>query len=272
MRIESQGNKVENTNKKHRPTWLVALLILFVILFLLTTAIVGARLYERATADQYKVDLGLGGATGEIELFRIEYRNEQGEVVVKGKNADNVVAPGTSVSYDVRLRNNEDVIIDFVMLPFVEFLNESPVPVEFKIVDDYGNYILGSETAWVSAKNTNDFIHKGSIHPGEIYTYHITWQWAFEVGDEENAYDTYLGNQAEGVLPGVRVGIETESYANPVAPRDNRHMMHLLGDGVGCCWCCYLVWVFILATLVILIFAQRKIKKLEKANENQETI
>ena len=241
---------------------LIVLLVIVISLFLLTTIVLGSRLYDMATRDQYTVDMGLGEPDGSIDLFRIEYENELGEITVQGVNADNVVAPGTAVNYDIRLRNNDDVVIDFLMTPTVEFLTGDPVPVEFKMIDSYGNYILGDEETWVSPDDMNQLYHKGSIHPGEVFTYHVSWRWVFEVSDDQNSTDTYLGNaNAEG-SPGVRVGITTESVANPMPLKSNTHMMHLLGEGFGCCWCCYLVWLLILCCLLLVIWVMRLKKKL----------
>ena len=273
MSTEVQTNEAVQTEKtKKRPgTWLLILLIFVVILFLLTTVVLGSRLYELATRDQYTVDLGLGEVDESIELFRIEYSNTQGEITVQGVNADSVVAPGTSVNYNICLRNNDDVVIDFMMVPTVEFLNEDTVPVEFKVMDSYGNYILGDENTWVSPDDMNTLAHKGQIHPGEVFTYHVSWQWVFEVSDEQDAYDTSLGNQEGQVLPGVAVSIATESTANPyIAIKSNTHMMHLLGEGFGCCWCCWLVWILLLAAILLLVWVWRlckKLNKLEKALE-----
>ena len=269
---EKEAVQTETQAKKRRGTWLLILLIIFVILFLLTTAILGSRLYERATRDQHTVDLGLGEPEGTIELFRIEYENELGEITVRGVNADHVVAPGTTASYDIRLRNNDDVVIDFLMTPTVDFLTEDEVPVEFKIMDTYGNYILGSETEWADAADMNNLVHKGSIHPGEVFTYHVSWQWVFEVSSEQDEYDTYLGVQKGEVVPGVAVGITTEAAANPT-PVKNNHLMHLLGEGFGCCWCCWLVWFLLLVAVLLLVWIWRlrkKLSKLEKAMEEYE--
>ena len=265
-----QEVQTETKQKKRRGTWLLILLLIILILFLLSTIVLGSRLYDMATRDQYTVDLGMGEPEGVIELFRIEYSNAQGEITVQGANADNVVAPGTTVSYDIRLRNNDEVVIDFLMTPTVDFLTGDEVPVEFKIIDDYGNYILGSETEWVRSDDMNALAHKGQIHPGEVFTYHVSWRWIFEVSDEQDAYDTYLGNQDGEVLPGVRVGIETQASANPTPVKDNRHMMHLLGEGFGCCWCCYIVWLLLLVCLLLLIWVWRLRKKLSKHEETME--
>ena len=276
MSTALQTKETETKQKKHRSAWLLILLIIFVILFLLTTAILGAKLYDLATRDKYTVDLGMGEPVGEIELFRIEYANEQGEITVQGLNADNVVAPGTAVNYDIRLRNNDDVIIDFMMIPTVEFLTGDAVPVQFKIIDDYGNYILGSDTHWVGSDDMNNLYHKGSIHPGEVFTYHVSWQWIFEVSDEQDAFDTFLGNQNGEVLPGVKVGITTEAVANPqLATKDITHLTHLRGESFGCCWCCWLVWILLLVCLVLTIWIwrlQRKLNRHKKTIEEYENL
>lgn len=276
MSAELQTKETETKQKKHRGTGLLLLLIVFLILFLLTTAILGSRLYDMATRDRYTVDLGVGELDGSIELFRIEYENEQNEITVRGINADNVVAPGTAVNYDIRLRNNDEMVIDFVMIPEIEFLSGEEVPVQFKIKDDYGNYILGDEHTWVRSDDMNALQHRGSIHPGEVFTYHVSWQWIFEVDDEQDAYDTYLGSQDGEILPGVRVGISTEAALNTyVQTKDVTHLTHIRGESFGCCWCCWLVWVLVLICLLMVIWLFRqnkKISRLEKAVEEYEEL
>lgn len=259
--------KTSATRKKKLSAGLIVLLVVIVFLFLLSTIVLGSRLYEMATRDQYTVDMGLGEPDGSIELFRISYENELGQITVEGVNADNVVAPGTAVDYDIRLRNNDDVVIDFLMTPTVEFLTEDPVPVEFRMIDSYGNYILGDDETWVGADEMNLLYHKGSIHPGEVFTYHVSWRWVFEVSDKQNGIDTFLGNAGTEAAPGVRVGITTESVANPMPLKSNTHMMHLLGEGFGCCWCCYLVWLLILCCLLLVIWVMSLKKKLNAIDQ-----
>ena len=264
---EKESVQTDKRKKQHGGPWLLILLIIFIILFLLTSIVLGARLFERTARDQHTVDMGLESPTGDLELFCIQYENELGEVTVRGVNGDDVIAPGTSMDYDVRLRNNDEVIIDFVMAPEVEFLTGDAVPIEFKLQDAYGNYILGSDTQWASADGMNALTHKGTIHPGEVYTYHISWQWVFETDAQQDAQDTYLGSQSGDNTPGVRVGLTTEATANPVPPKSNTHMAHLLGQGFGCCWCCYLVWILLLAIILLLVWIWNLKKKLNKLEE-----
>jgi len=268
-RQQTQETEKKKRKKRGGP-WLWILLIIIIFLLLLTTVVLGSRLYDLATRDKLTVDLGMAEPTGEIELFRIEYANEHDQITVRGVNADNVVAPGTTVNYELRLRNNDEVVIDFVMCPAVEFLTNDWVPVEFKVIDEYGNYVVGDEDEWASAGDMNELEHFGEVHPGEVYTYHISWHWAFERGENEDEYDTYLGNLGGEVAPGVRVGIVTESSASAVEPITTSHMMHLLGEGFGCCWCCYLVWILLIICLVLLIIIWRQRRKLNRQGETMD--
>ena len=146
-----EAAQTETKQKKRGGTWLLILLIIFIILFLLTSIILGARLYRQATRDRYAVDLGVGTG-GELELFKIEYSNEAGEITVQGANGQNVIAPGTAVDYDINLRNRDDVTINYLLTPQVTYLTDDPIPMQVKLSDHYGNYLLAAipnGSAWM---------------------------------------------------------------------------------------------------------------------------
>ena len=256
------GTQTEQESKK-KSTTVGTLLVIALLLILLTFVILASRLYDMATRDKYAVDLGVG-TDGEIELFQIEYENTSGQLTVQGLNGENVVAPGTTVDYDIRLRNRDDVIIDFTMCPKADYLNDDPVPIVIKLVDNFGNYVLGSEYEWVSVDELNTVTHFGAIHPDEIYTYHLTWMWSFENGIDGDRYDTYLGNQNGQFLPGVEVSINAEASASAIT------FQHIF----GCCWCCYVVWLLVLIILALLLwicYLLRKLKKQKELLEEYET-
>lgn len=262
--VLEQNVQTETKPKKRRGTWLLILLLIVLLLFLLSTAVLGSQLRRSAARDQYSLDLGMGSPDGKMELFRMEYAGTSGEITVRGTNGENVVAPGTAIDYDLRLRNQGDCIIDYVMTPSVEFFTGAQVPVQFKVMDTYGNYILGSDTVWADAGQLSGLVHRGSVHPGEVATYHIAWQWAYEVSDLQDAEDTALGNADGEDLPGLTVYIRTQASANPTPLKSNAHMMHLLGEGFGCCWCCYLVWLLLLVCVLLLVWIWR-LRKPEEA-------
>ena len=271
MNNQATEQNIRSNQNKRRSAGLAIALAVFIILFLLTTAVLGSRLYNLVTRDQYTVDLGVNEPIGELELFRIEYSNADGNITVKGVDGANVVAPGTVAGYDIRLRNNEDVALDFVMSPSVSFLTGEVIPVEFKMTDSFGNYILGSDSYWVSAATVNTLEHKSSIHPGEVYTYHITWRWVFEVSDAQNAYDTALGTTDGAAVPGISVGVVTEAVANPyLTTKDITHVTHLQRESFGCCWCCWLVWVLLMACILLMLWLWLLHKKLNSYEQTME--
>lgn len=271
MSTQLQQNTAETETKQKKKRGAGALvwvlLVIFLILFLLSTVILGARLYEMATRDNYAVDMSIG-LDGTLELFKIEYSNETGDITVQGTDGQKVVAPGTTVDYDVHLRNQDDVDIDYVMTPQVRYTTGDPVPLQVKLMDHYGNYLLGSESEWASIDDLNNVVHKGSIDEGEVYSYYLIWQWPFDSGDDEDAYDTYLGNQNGETLPGVEVSILTESTADPVG--HGLDFRHLFGDGFGCCWCCYLVWILLLVIVLLLVWISRIRKKMRRQEDTLE--
>lgn len=267
MPIQStQQTAADTKQKKRKGTLLWVLLAFFILLFLLSTVVLASRLYELATRDKYAVDLHIGGDSG-LTLFKIEYQNETGEITVQGSNGEDLVAPGTAVDYDIRLRNSDDVAIDFVLLPSVRYLTEDPIPLQVKLVDNYGNYLLGSDTEWVGIDSLNGIAHKGTVREGEVYSYYLSWQWAFESGDD--AYDTYLGNREGAVLPGVEVSFLTESTANP-NPAQRHTGLHLLDGSFGCCWCCWFVWLLLLAVVLLLVWIGRQRKQLRQQEDALE--
>ena len=44
------------------------------------------------------------------------------------------------------------------MNPIVEYLTDDEVPIEFRIVDEYGNYIIGSDSTWANAESMNELV------------------------------------------------------------------------------------------------------------------
>lgn len=269
---KNEKKKEKEKTKRSWPVWVVVLLIFIVLLLILSTIILGWLLYERTTTDQHSVSMSVGDPDGQLEIFRIEYSNEDGQITVKGAKDHKVLAPGTTVDYDIRLRNNDEVVVDFLMTPLVEFLTEDEVPIEFKMIDNYGNYILGSDNTWASVDSINKLQHNGSVRPGEVYTYHLSWQWVFEKDEGQNAYDTYLGNEEGKVLPGVKMSIRTHSTEGSLSIDSGTDNENIAGR--GCCCRCplyfHVVFLFLLVIIFFVVWTWRMHRKLFKNKKKKK--
>ena len=110
-----------------------------------------------------------------FDVFKNEYLSADGKVIIKGDNNEKVVAPGASVVEDEAAFTIENVgdteatcDLDF----YCEF-NSSEIPLNFKLIDPEGNYLLGSESEYDDALKINDVDQSQTLSPGQKLTYHF---------------------------------------------------------------------------------------------------
>lgn len=259
----------ENTTESKRnlnSSWLMIIVPICIILFLISCFMLGSLLYNMATRDRYAVDMEVG-TQGELELFHISYEDENGEIVVEGVTGEDVVAPGTEVTYTVRLENKDNIAIDYLLSCDAEFYNQYEVPIEIRLTDSFGNYILGSDELWVPVTDLNDLAYKGSIPTGEFASFGFSWRWIFEETPDDDTYDTFLGNLEGEEVPGVRVAFLTDSMVS--AKLQGRSVLFHRHD-YGCCICCILVWILLIISLILLLYNWKIHKKLQEVTEKVE--
>lgn len=153
----------------------------------------------------------------EINIFKVEYDNDLGEVTVFG-NGNKVIAPGTQNSYYFELQNNGNVGVDYQMTMNAYISdNVTTIPVNAKLSDYTGKYIIGSETSWehVLAVNPERVNASGELSVGNKMRYIFSWEWPFESGDD--AFDTMLGNLAVDDDITLTIEINTVAMADEYA-------------------------------------------------------
>lgn len=150
----------------------------------------------------------------DIELFKTSY---DGTVV--SANGDNVIAPGTSNSYTLALENTcpDNLQFDLEVEAYmtVDSQVSSGIPLEAKFCGGNNNkYFVGSATTWGSMDALNGVTDSGTLKPGYIMPYTLTWQWPFE-GDD--AYDTMLGSLSTQSEVTLTIVIKTFASYTPTA-------------------------------------------------------
>ena len=101
---------------------------------------------------------------------------------------------GTENEYTFTLKNTGNVGLDYTLEMEAYFSDgENMIPVEARVVDYQGNYLVGSADSFADVLELNKVSETGSISAGYVAPYTLQWQWPFE-GDDE--YDTWLGNLA----------------------------------------------------------------------------
>ena len=176
------------------------------------------------------------GHTG-INIFKVSY-DETGDITVEG-NGNKVIAPGTMNSYYFDLVNTGQTGIDYQMkMEAILSDNITSIPVEVKLNDQDGKYVVGTETTWNDVVALNDVNVEGQISKGHKMRYMFSWQWPYESGNDE--FDTMLGNLAVGEDVTLTIKISTLATGNGsatggiVATGDNsKVMVYALGAGVS---------------------------------------
>lgn len=151
----------------------------------------------------------------QLEIFKVSYKNGENTITALSKNGDKIVAPGTANDYSFVLNNTGDTAIDYTM-NITAYISDNitSIPVQVKLKDYTGKYLVGSETAWQSILDLNNITDSAVLSAGYHATYTLGWQWPFE-GDD--AFDTLLGNMAEDEEYILTVQITTMATADAVA-------------------------------------------------------
>ena len=106
----------------------------------------------------------------------------------KDDKGNRIIWPGYKDEFVFYVQNDGEVGLNY-QISFAED-NKDKIPLRFKILAK-GEYVLGSETEWVSSSN-----YAGPnilIMPGETVEYKIVWEWEDKNTEESNKYDTKLG-------------------------------------------------------------------------------
>ncbi len=205
---EAASEKQKSFLLKVRKCFWVAIATI-ALLLILSIVVLSIRIAEYAQADSRAVGLKTN-MTGEIDVFSINYKNSSGEIVVKGANGDKVIAPGTDVSYTIRLRNVDKYALDYRLEPGLTFNSLQKLPILVRIIDPDDNYILGSATEWAPLEEIGDVYYTGILKKNETVEYVFQWMWPFESGND--AFDTSLGDVSDNIE--LNVSFELSAVAN----------------------------------------------------------
>lgn len=203
-----------------------AAVTLLSILTVTSTVMLSVRLYDFVHVDDKEIGLH-SGLEASLDLFAVQYENESGEITVEGTDGQQVVAPGTSVEYTLRLRNKDTTALDYQLSSGMKFLSEYELPLKVRLIDPDEQYILGSPTSWVPITELNHVTRTDTLIAGETAEYVFQWKWDYE-GDD--LYDTFLGNAASEKPIEVEVSMSVYAAANTDIGLNGGFMKSGLGE------------------------------------------
>ena len=167
----------------------------------------------------------------DVEIFSLRYDdNGDGHNTTASSNTEKVFAPGTTQSYTFTLANNGDKTLGYKMniVAYYENTDGLWIPIEGRLSDYTGAWLVGSATEWPDVLNLDGFTRTGTLAAQHEYDYTIDWRWPFERFDGEgldanDEYDTMLGNTAVNKDLILHIIINTEAWLDEDNPTPGGH-------------------------------------------------
>ena len=200
---------------------ILILLIFLLVALLATSVLLGFRLSEITNKEQNVIvivpntadedekeklpsiitydDNGIWSSKTDIEIFKMEYHND-GYITVQSSNGDKVVAPGTENEYTFHFKNEGNAPGKYNMkLEAIFSQKDWPIPIEARMKNQNGEYILGSKDSWDNSPDLKEIKDSAVLGTNKFATYTFEWRWPFERGDGDelianNEYDTFIAD------------------------------------------------------------------------------
>lgn len=201
-----------------------------------------------------------GSVVADISIFRATYGNNEDEITVRSLGGEKVVAPGTTNKHIVRVMNTGNCALDYELFLqdlFPQIADDRTVPIEIRLTDSKGRYVMGSDDEWIPLKDLDQIADSGTVgkHCYEYYT--LEWRWPFETETNTDVYDTLLGTLSETEI--IECGIKIKTYAtlNPDANAQGGIWVPQTGD-----YSQAILWVALsgvtLGVILILVFGGKR--------------
>lgn len=179
-------------------------------------------------------DQGTWKNSTDIDLFKMSYTNSYQNITINTEQHDKIIAPGSENSYTFEVKNISNKTIDYTLDILV---NSYPfhVPIQSRIKENNGRWIIGSEDIYMPIEYLNDVKETIRLANNTTTYYTIEWKWPFESSNDE--YDTYLGNY-ENASVNILINVNAKANENETVNTSdssqlNTYILLLCGSVIG---------------------------------------
>ena len=235
-----------HTSQRKQWIWIMLMVNIVFVLLILTLGIIALRVGNSLpegtdilfiVGKNPSVEFGNGeyGGGGEkwqagknVNIFSASYQNDSGEVTVLSQDGTNVIAPGVTTTYKFTMQNNGNMAVvyetdlDFILKIGEERKTDFEFPLKVRLLNDRGEYLIGSEDTWVQVQDASLVHYPGSLGAMSYETFTLELYWEFDGGNDE--LDTLYGNlsDANGINLTLRINTYAEEHVDPTAKGGNQ--------------------------------------------------
>ena len=234
------NNPTAETPRQRRHAWIWIMLMVNIVflLVLMSLGIIALRVgnYLPETDIVFiagkNTDVSVGDSENsswkteeEIKIFDSGYLNDNGDLTVNSDDGQSLIAPGTEMTYGFTMYNNSNVAVYYeVDLDLIVKIGKLPqgremeerIPVQVKLETASGDYLIGSETSFVSLSDALVNVKRRALGAESFETFTLHLKWDYE-GDDAN--DTALGDISaeEDLSLNLSVEAYAEEHPDPAA-------------------------------------------------------
>ena len=253
-----EANKSQKDNARvpsGKMFWTAVAILALLLIF--SFVILSVRLYMYSETDKRAVSLKADSVT-DLNVFSLSYKNDSGDITIKGADGEKVLAPGAQVDYTVRIRNTDKIALDYELSPQVNLISQHELPILVRLIGPGEEYLVGDAKTWVPLLEMNSLRKTKTLLKNECDEYLFQWKWEFEAGNDE--YDTWLGSNAVNQNIGVNINFSIHAQANTSAELNGG----IFGENTDAIVLAVIFIILLITAIVLLVLSPKRRKVCEQ--------
>ena len=229
--------------------WVAIIILIFLLILSLVVLSTLWYNYTNMVDDSRTIKI-VADDVLDFDIFSAEYYDGEGFKLMGSMDEDNIIGPGASTEYDIRIFNDDDVALNYTFSPVIDIKipDEYEFPLRLKLMSPDGKYLIGDNKTWGTFEDfANLKGYTATLPVGEMHKYRLEWEWPF---DEDDDRDTALSAMPEDLVS-VSVGMNLHSEQNLTAEANGT----FFDFGVGNIFILTLFFILLLIAIILLLIS-----------------
>jgi len=225
---QSFNSRLAKVFERRSWMWIMLMVNIVFILLLMTISIIALRvdyslpdkadiLFIVSKDPEFKTDDNKGAwSTGRnIDIFKAQYSNGEGETSVVSSDGTKVVAPGTQTTYKFAMHNSGNMAVvyatdlEFKLKIGNEVVSAENFPLKARLFNSSGEYLIGGANEWLPIYKATLNQYSNQLGASSFEDFELQLLWEMDGGND--AIDTLYGDLA--AEKGVTLTLTLNTYA-----------------------------------------------------------
>lgn len=264
------GKRKKASEEKRAWIWILLLvnIVLFLLLMMLSIIALKVGNYLPEGTDIISIvgknpSVEVGDEEGKwqsgknVNIFKANYVNGEGETTVISQDGTKLIAPGTQSTYKFTMYNNGNMAVvyeidlDFELKIGDKIQNEAVFPLKARLSTENGYYLIGNGTEWVSVADATLSKHVSVLGARSYETFVLELLWEFDGGND--ALDTIYGDLSaeKGVTLTLGINTYAEKHIDPAATGGTRVDINEKSERIGELRALWFILLLLIAIILV---------------------